>query len=98
MFLVLRTNVHQPHFASVNHGSKLLTWSWRRHQPQCYFNRVRACTKLYQPYHAIRRLGMFTSFRVLELVTDSVDPERVGLSRHRMTRLLAPWTQEVGTP
>ncbi len=36
----------------------------------------------------------FTSFRVLELVTDSVDPERVGLSRHRMTRLLAPQTQE----
>jgi hypothetical protein len=36
----------------------------------------------------------FSSFRVLELVTDSVDPERVGLSRHRMTRLLAPQTQE----
>ena len=40
------------------------------------------------------RLGLFNSYRTLELVTDSVDPERVGLSRHRMTRLLAPWTQE----
>lgn len=36
----------------------------------------------------------FSSFHVLELVTDSVDPERVGLSRHRMTRLLVPQTQE----
>lgn len=34
------------------------------------------------------------SFRALELVTDSDDRERVGLSRHRMTRLLAPETQE----
>jgi hypothetical protein len=42
------------------------------------------------------RLGLFVSFRTLELVTDSVDPERVGLSRHRQTRLLAPWTMEVG--
>ncbi len=39
-------------------------------------------------------LTLFDSFRVLELVTDSVDRERVGLSRHRMTRLLAPQTQE----
>lgn len=36
----------------------------------------------------------FTSFRVFELVTDSDDRERVGLSRHRMTRLLTPQTQE----
>ena len=36
----------------------------------------------------------FTSFRVFELVTDSDDRERVALSRHRMTRLLAPQTQE----
>ena len=34
------------------------------------------------------------TFRVLELVTDSDDRERLGLSRHRMTRLLAPETQE----
>jgi hypothetical protein len=44
----------------------------------------------------MHRLGLFSSFRTLELVTDSVDVERVALSRHRMTRLLAPWTQEVG--
>lgn len=34
------------------------------------------------------------TFRALELVTDSTDRERVSLSRHRMTRLLAPETQE----
>lgn len=39
-------------------------------------------------------LMYFDTFRVLELVTDSNDRERVGLSRHRMTRLLAPQTQE----
>ena len=36
----------------------------------------------------------FDTFHVLELVTDSSDQERVALSRHRMTRLLAPQTQE----
>ena len=36
----------------------------------------------------------FESFRVFELVTDSDDRERVGLSRHRMTRTLMPQTQE----
>ena len=39
-------------------------------------------------------LTQFDSFRVLELITDTDDRERVGLSRHRMTRLLAPHTQE----
>lgn len=34
------------------------------------------------------------SFRVMELVVDSDDRERIGLSRHRMARLLAPQTQE----
>jgi hypothetical protein len=41
-----------------------------------------------------RVLQTVDSFRALELVTDSDDRERVGLSRHRMTRLLAPETQE----
>jgi hypothetical protein len=41
-----------------------------------------------------RVLKSVDSFRVLELVTDSDDRERVALSRHRMTRLLAPETQE----
>jgi len=36
----------------------------------------------------------FATFRLLELVTDSNDEERVAMSRHRMTRLLAPQTQE----
>ena len=36
----------------------------------------------------------FESFRVIELVTDTDDRERVGLSRHRLTRLLNPQTQE----
>ena len=39
-------------------------------------------------------LAQFDSFRVFELVTDSADRERVGLSRHRLLRLLAPQTQE----
>lgn len=36
----------------------------------------------------------FDTYHVLELVTDTYDFERVGMSRHRMTRLLAPQTQE----
>ena len=39
-------------------------------------------------------LTQVESFRVLELVTDSSELERVGLSRRRMTRLLTPQTQE----
>jgi hypothetical protein len=39
-------------------------------------------------------LTSFASYRVLELVTDTEDPERHSLSRHRMTRLLAPNTME----
>ncbi len=39
-------------------------------------------------------LNEFDTYHVLELVTDSDDRERVALSRHRMTRLLAPQTQE----
>lgn len=39
-------------------------------------------------------LDQFDTYRVLELITDSFDPERVALSRHRMTRLLVPQTQE----
>lgn len=39
-------------------------------------------------------LTQFETYHVLELVTDSSDLERVALSRHRMTRLLAPQTQE----
>eukprot|EP00118_Oscarella_pearsei_P004028 m.16731 g.16731 ORF g.16731 m.16731 type:complete len:733 (+) comp27105_c0_seq1:15-2213(+) len=46
------------------------------------------------PQAAVSGQNFFDSFWVLELVTDSVDPERVSLSRHRMTRLLAPQTQE----
>lgn len=36
----------------------------------------------------------FETFRVLELVTDSNDRERVAMSRHQLIRLLAPHTQE----
>jgi hypothetical protein len=36
----------------------------------------------------------FTSFHVLELVIGSSDPERVGLAKRKMLRLLAPHTQE----
>lgn len=39
-------------------------------------------------------LTQFDSFKVIELITDSDDRERVGLSRHRLTRLLNPQTQE----
>ena len=37
---------------------------------------------------------LVVSFRVHELVHASTDPERVGLAKHRMLRLLAPHTQE----
>ena len=47
-----------------------------------------------QPDAEGKVLASVDTFRVLELVTDSDDRERVGLSRHRMTRLLAPETQE----
>ena len=36
----------------------------------------------------------FDTYHVLELFTDTFDLERIALSRHRMTRLLAPQTQE----
>jgi hypothetical protein len=36
----------------------------------------------------------FTSFRVVELVVDTLDLERQSLSRHRMNRLLSPQIQE----
>lgn len=39
-------------------------------------------------------LTRYESFRAVELVTDSTDRERVALSRHRLTRLLNPQTQE----
>ena len=39
-------------------------------------------------------LTEYESFRAVELVTDSTDIERVALSRHRLTRLLNPQTQE----
>ena len=41
-----------------------------------------------------RVLQSFDTYKVLELVTDSNDRERVAMSRHRMVRLLAPQTQE----
>ena len=41
-----------------------------------------------------RYLTQFVSFKVIELVTDTDDRERVALSRHRLTRLLNPQTQE----
>lgn len=39
-------------------------------------------------------LTQVETFRCIELVTDSSDKERVALSRHRLTRLLTPQTQE----
>lgn len=41
-----------------------------------------------------RYLTQFDSFKVIEMVTDTSDRERVALSRHRLTRLLNPQTQE----
>lgn len=39
-------------------------------------------------------VGEFDTYHVLELLTDTYDLERTALSRHKMTRLLAPQTQE----
>lgn len=33
----------------------------------------------------------FHSFRALEMACESSDPERYGLCRRKLTRLLAPW-------
>ena len=36
----------------------------------------------------------FTTFRAIELWADSVEPERLGMSLRKRTRLLAPQTSE----
>ena len=41
-----------------------------------------------------RALQSFDTYKVIELVIDSNDRERVAMSRHRMVRLLTPQTQE----
>eukprot|EP01137_Pigoraptor_chileana_P026613 Opistho-2@8183 len=38
--------------------------------------------------------SIFVSYRVLEVIHDSLEPERWSLFRRKMTRLLAPWTTE----
>ena len=44
--------------------------------------------------HGELMVSEFDTYHVLELITDTFDLERIALSRHRMTRLLAPQTQE----
>jgi hypothetical protein len=46
------------------------------------------------PAHRLQPGADYTTYRLLELWSDSVEPERKGLSRRKMTRLLAPQTSE----
>lgn len=46
------------------------------------------------PQRVLGAAAEFTSFRCLEVVVDSFDPERHGLSVRRLTKLLAPQTME----
>jgi hypothetical protein len=57
------------------------------------FEPVVNVTYQYVPYIPLLQEG-FESFRVHEIAVGSSDLERIGLSRHRMLRLLAPHTQE----
>ena len=46
------------------------------------------------PAHRLHPGDSYTTYRLLELFSDSVEPERKGLSRRKMTRMLAPQTSE----
>ena len=58
------------------------------------FEPVVNCTYQMTPSIPVTRGHDLVTFRVHELVVGSADRERVALSRHRMSRLLAPHTQE----
>ena len=45
-------------------------------------------------YSFAQLVGSIDSFRVLEMLVGSSDPERYGMARKRLTRLLAPQTME----
>jgi hypothetical protein len=46
------------------------------------------------PAHRLFAGAQYSTYRVMELWADSVEPERKGLSRRRLTRMLAPQTSE----
>lgn len=46
------------------------------------------------PAHRLHPGANYTTYRLLELFSDSVEAERKGLSRRKMTRMLAPQTSE----
>ena len=46
------------------------------------------------PAHRLMPGASYETYRVLELWADSVEPERKGMSRRKMTRMLAPQTSE----
>lgn len=52
------------------------------------------CAPPHGPAIPIEPGATFTSFRVFELLQDSAEQERRNLSRKRMLRVLAPWSQE----
>jgi hypothetical protein len=57
------------------------------------FEPVLNCSYQVSPAVEISKDG-FQSFRVHELIHGTRDPERIGLAKHKMVRLLAPHTQE----
>lgn len=76
-----------------SHGTQVI-WGIDPSAPDMLgsFEPVVNCTYELQPYVPINK--GFESFRVHELVIGSTDPERVGLAKRRLMRLLAPQTQE----
>jgi hypothetical protein len=82
--------------ADEPHGA-VVTWSTDPTQSQLHgsFEAVVDCH--YEKNFSVslqRAGGMIESFRVRELVAGSSNPERKGLARRKMMRILAPQTQE----
>lgn len=65
-------------------------WKHSNFHPQSVMKHGKHTNKLF----ASAMVNEFDTYHVLELITDTFDLERTALSRHRMTRLLAPQTQE----
>ncbi|MCG3122254.1 MAG: hypothetical protein GIKADHBN_00635 [Phycisphaerales bacterium] len=68
------------------------------YQTQVNYERRTPCLLECSPHHGPAQVlapgETFESFRVFELLYDSTDRERRGLSLRRMYRVIAPWVQE----
>jgi hypothetical protein len=79
---------------TIPHGS-IVTWQKEFNASAGAYDPVLVVNYTMGPSVRIKdKSSSFTSFRAILLVTDTLDLERHSLSRHRMTRLLTPQTQE----